>query len=1033
MPGFESQVQKNVVLDLGETLVVDFRMKVSAGKEVVEVTSEPPVVDTARGSQAGVVEERSIQQLPIDRRDYLTFSLLMPGVSNSNTIADNADFRVKQTPQSGLSFYGSNGRGNNITVDGGEANDDTGGVRLNVSQDAVQEFEINRSNYSAELGSASGASVNIVTKSGGNDLHGGLYGFFRNSAMDARDPFAFNPALSLDPSFVNFSLAAVGEPVKNSLSRQQFGGTLSFPIIKDTTFLFVGYEGLRSDAQDSVPLLTKSNIFAPTAAQLPIIAALVNDPGNPLVPCISNFTTGGPPTFLPAATCAFGLQSILTVDPTASGNPFVSPGQLALNQFIVNQFEKDGGLFPFPTRQHAVSARLDHRFNNSNQAFLRYGFAHLKESDPDVQALSAFSRGTSVLNWDSTMQGSWFHQFTPSSMNEARLQWNWYQLNVDTNDRGGPGLDVQGYGFFGRGIFLPSHTTGRRYEFSDNLTLNRGRHTMRMGFYELLRGNNTTSDTFFAGRFEFLDLPGIVLSNCLQLPSVPIVNGGCGLPSSVVPAPISTLQSWSLGAPAFYEQGFGDPRYVETRPFTAGYWQDSWQVKSSFTLNYGLRYEVDSQNGILNTDKKNFAPRLSFAWDPINDHKTVVRGGYGIFYSPIYFQIPGVVKALGNHNDLRQIANTLVTIQGAPPANSAEIFGTTFAQGKILCGTPPSGANACITQSDLGFTVSNTGPLPLGTVLFSGQPGYRNPQAQQTSLGIERQIGNTFSISANYIYVHTTHLPWAVDTNLLPGAPILSGVPGANGLPTNGLPFQDWGAPVCATNPGQCFADSSRIILQNNEYESVANAVYHGGIFEVRKRFSSGFSLTANYTYSKAIDDSTDFNSDYAAFNEVDLRAERSLSDFDQRHKVVVVAVIESPWQHSRVLSGFEVAPTVSYNSGHPFNLLAGADINGDNHFTNDRPPGAPRNSGLGPNYAVFDMRLARRFKFGERANLQFTAEGFNIANRTNYSAVNNVVGAAFAPRFNVRGTSALSPSQSLGYTAALPKREIQLGLRVDF
>ncbi len=150
MPGFESQVQKNVVLDLGETLVVDFRMKVSAGKEVVEVTSEPPVVDTARGSQAGVVEERSIQQLPIDRRDYLTFSLLMPGVSNSNTIADNADFRVKQTPQSGLSFYGSNGRGNNITVDGGEANDDTGGVRLNVSQDAVQEFEINRSNYSAD-------------------------------------------------------------------------------------------------------------------------------------------------------------------------------------------------------------------------------------------------------------------------------------------------------------------------------------------------------------------------------------------------------------------------------------------------------------------------------------------------------------------------------------------------------------------------------------------------------------------------------------------------------------------------------------------------------------------------------------------------------------------------------------------------------------------------------------------------------------------------------------------------------------------
>lgn len=1029
MPGFESEVQKGVLLNVGETLVADFRMKVSAGKEVVEVTSEPPVVDTARGSQAGLLDEHAIQKLPIDRRDYLTFSLLMPGVSNSNTIADNADFRVKQTPQSGLSFYGSNGRGNNITVDGGEANDDTGGVRLNVSQDAVQEFEINRSNYSVELGSASGASVNIVTKSGSNELHGSLYGFFRDSAMDARDPFAFTPALA--PG--QFSLNASGAPTKNSLSRQQFGGTISFPILRDRTFLFIGYEGLRSDAQDSVPLLTNSSIFAPTAAQRPILAALANDPGNPLVPCISNFTTGAPPTLLPAATCAFGLQSILTVDPTAAANPFVTPYQLALNQFIVNQIEKDGGLFPFPTRQHNVSARLDHRFNGNDEGFLRYNFAHLNESDPDVQALIAFSRGTSVLNWDSTLQGSWFHQFSAQTANEARLQWNLYQLNVDTNDPGGPGLDVQGYGFFGRSIFLPSHTTGRRYEIADNLTLNRARHTMRMGFYELVRGNNTTSDTFFAGRFEFLQLPGIVLSNCLELPAVPIANGGCGLPASVASAPISTLQSWSLGAPAFYEQGFGDPRYVETRPFTAGYWQDSWQVKSGLTLNYGLRYEVDSQNGILNTYKKNFAPRLSFAWDPVKDNKTVVRGGYGVFYSPIYFQIPGVVKTLGDHNNFRQIANTLVTIQGVPPANSAEIFGNAFAQRKILCGTPPSGANACITQSDLGFTVNNAGSLPAGTVLFSGQPNYRNPQAQQASVGIERQIGNNFSVSANYIYVHTTHLPWAVDKNLLPGAPVVSGVLGANDLPTNGLPFQDWGALQCIQNPALCFADPTRTILQKNEYDSIANSVYHGGILEVKRRFNDDFTLFANYTYSKAIDDSTDFNSDYAAFNEVDLRSERALSDFDQRHKIVIAAIVESPWGRSRVLSGFELAPIVSYNSGHPFNLLAGADINGDNHFTNDRPPGAPRNSGLGPNYAVFDMRLARRFNFGERAHLQFTAEGFNIANRTNYSTVNNVVGAAFAPPFNVRGSAALSPSQGLGYTGALPKREIQLGVRIDF
>jgi len=1025
LSGFETQVQKNVSLNLGETATIDFRMRVSARKEVVEVMSEPPTVDTERSSQANSVPERYVSELPIDRRDYLTFALLMPGVSNSNTIADNADFRVKQTPQSGLSLYGSNGRGNSVTVDGGEANDDAGGVRLNVSQDAVQEFEINRSNYSAELGSASGASINIVDKSGNNALHGSLFGFFRNDAFDARDPFAFSPALGADPTFANFRLDATATPIKNSLNRQQFGGTIGFPIKKDRTFLFIAYEGLRSDAEDSVPLLTHSSIFAPTTAQEQIVGALANEPGSPPVPCIN--PPGQPTVSLPSNLCALALQGLLTIDPTTS-NPFVAPATLANYQFIVNLFEKDGGVYPFPTRQHQVSGRLDHHFSGRDQASLRYSFNHLNESDPDVQALIGFSRGTSVLNWDSTLQGSWFHQLSGGSMNELRLQWNWDQFNVDTNDPGGPGLDVQGYGFFGRGIFLPSHSTLRRYEFADNLSLVRGHHTMRMGFYELIRGNNTASDTFFAGRFELLDLPGAALSDCLQAPV------SCGLSASLPSASINTLQAWGLAAPAFYEQGFGNPVYVINRPFTAGYWQDTWQARPNLTLNYGLRYEVDSQYGPLKTYKKNLAPRVSFAWDLRNDHKLVVRGGYGIFYSPIYGQIPNVVKTLGNINGVRQIANTLVTILDPPPANSAFLYSALFP--KILCGTPPTGANSCITQSDLanlGLVVSNIGPPPPGTVLFFGQPDYRNPQSQQASLGIEHELANGLSVSLNYIYVHTTHLPWAIDRNLKPTAPIVSGVLGANGLPTNGLPFQDWGVPPCVGPGGRttaCFVDPT--LLQNNEYASQANAIYHGGIVEVKKRFANHFTLLANYTYSKAIDDSTDFNSDYAAFNEVDLAAERSLSDFDQRHKFVVAAVVESPWQN-RCLTGFQLAPILGYNSGHPFNLLAGADINGDNHFTNDRPPGSPRNSGLGPNYAVLDLRLSRRFNFWEKFTLQFTAEGFNLTNRTNYASVNNVVGADFAPPFNVHGTTSLLPSEPLAYTAALPRRELQLGARLTF
>src|SRR5215472_13280070 len=199
--GFATGIRKGVMVGIGQTVISDFSLRPSQVETVIEVTDQPPVVETERGSQANTITLQYITDLPVDRRDYLTFTLLAPGVSDSTRLAGDQDFRVKQTPQSGLSFYGSNGRGNSITVDGGETSGDSGGVRLTVSQDAVQEFQINRSNYAADLGSATGASINIVTKSGTNDLHGSIYGFFRNDALDARNPFSFSQALAVGAPF----------------------------------------------------------------------------------------------------------------------------------------------------------------------------------------------------------------------------------------------------------------------------------------------------------------------------------------------------------------------------------------------------------------------------------------------------------------------------------------------------------------------------------------------------------------------------------------------------------------------------------------------------------------------------------------------------------------------------------------------------------------------------------------------------------------------------------------------------------------
>ena len=1021
--GFQTEVAPSVVLTVGQTLALDFKLNLSGVTTQVEVTSELPIVETERGSQANTLTQNYINELPIDRRDYLTFTLLEPGVSNSTRMASDQDFRVKQTPQSGLSFYGSNGRGNSVTLDGGEANDDSGGVRLTVSQDAVQEFQVNRSNYGADLGGASGASINMVSKSGTNLVHGGLYGFFRNDAMDAANPFAFTQALAAGQTFNPAAADVQGKPTKNSLTREQFGGSLGFPIIKDKTFGFIAVEGLIQDAQNAVPLLTNTNVLRPDNGQFSgnnqaaIISGLSGLAGNPSVPCL----TGQPA--LPAAVCAGILQNILTI------NPKTSP----LNSYLVNQLESNGGLFNYNTREYFVSGRLDHRFGEHDQAYVRYNFAQNDEESPDVQSLIGFSAGSSIHSYYNTLQAAWFHQFSAATQNEVTAQFNYSKFNVIPNVPGQAGLAIPGFANLGTNIFLPNLTIMRRPEVADNITMTRWSHTMKFGASFLYRGNHTESHTFFPGRFVFGNLPGGVLSPCLQVPAA------CGLTAG--PAAINALQSAALGLPQFYQQGFGNPIYNYPRPFTAVYWQDSWKVLPNFTLNYGVRYELDSQYGPLATDKDNVAPRASFAWDPFRDHKTVARGGFGVFYSPIYGQIVDVVQTLGLVNGTRPIAQVFVPLTGAPgnpTLTSAAIFQTFFAQGRVQCTTPSAGNAACITPADLtqfGINVTNTGPVPPLTVLFSGQPEYQNPYSMQGSFGVEREISKGFSVSVSGIYVHTLRLPVALDTNLLP-APFTTAVSPFTGKQVT---FQNWRAPQCSANPAQCFGNP--LLLQSNQYSSKASALYEGLIVEVQKRFSENVSFLGSYTFSKAFDTSTDFNSDFAPFNQLNLSAERGLSDFDQRHKVVVAGVFSTPWK-GHALGGWQLAPIVSYNSGHPFNILAGGtDINGDRHSTNDRPLGVGRNTGRGPDFVNVDLRLSKAFKLGERTQLQFIAEGFNIFNRINFASVNNEVPtingfAAIAPHpsgFFVNPALANPGGAPLAFTSALPMREIQLGVRLSF
>jgi carboxypeptidase family protein/TonB-dependent receptor-like protein len=970
--GFAIQSRKGITVTVGQAAVVDVKLTLIGSTQLVEVQAEAPLIETERTQQSNTIEERSVRNLPIDRRDYLSFSLLAPGVSDSKALADSNSFRVKQTPDSGLSFYGSNGRGNNVSIDGGESNDAGGGVRPTVSQEAVQEFQINRTNYSAEHGEARGGVIDIVTKSGSNTTHGSVFGFFRHQSLDATDPFAV--VLAPDNRLVR---------VKPDSERQQFGATLGGPIVKDRTFYFVSFEELRRRESKSVPVLTDLSIFQPTAAQQAILNTL-------------------------PAQNADALRSALT-SPTAT----------------VDMFKRNSGIFPFQTDTYQGLMRIDHRFNDANQATFRYNITRFFETNQNIGALVGFSRGYVSENFDSTALANWTHSFSPSLINEAHAQFNYNNPFTGTNDPFGPALEIAGFGFFNRDRFLPSQTITRREDLGDSISWVKGSHTLKFGANVLIRENHSDSKTFFSGRFTFGTLPGSLVSSALASTT------------------ITALQAFNLGLAQSYQQGFGDPVVRAIYPLYAGFLQDTWRVRPNFTLNLGVRYDVDHRKEPLPTDKRQWSPRVGFAWDPFNDKKTTVRGGYGLFYSTVDFQIDYVVNALNEINGFRQIAQVLTTLNTANPLavnGPINIFTTLRNQGIIGIPTP----QRPILASDLqqfGINVSQTGPRPPLTVLFRPDPDYRNPYAHQASFGIDREIARGLTASVEYVYVRGVHLTTSFDRNLLP-APV---------NPIKGV--RDWGA--TADNPTGTKYFRDPLLFQEDVYAASANSWYHGMMLELRKRFSGNVSLAFNYTFSKALDETLDYNSDFQANDQLCRSCERALSSFDQRHKVVAYAILQSPratsgagtWQ--KVFGGFLFTPIFRYNSSRPFNVLAGGELNNDRHNTTDRPYFAGRNIGIGPDFWTFDSRLSRRFALYERSSLEFMIEAFNLFNRLNYASVNNTVSCSatalagtvascyvndVVQRYQgLSGNGAYTPLQPFGFTSAFDPRRIQLGVRLTF
>jgi hypothetical protein len=827
-PGFAALTNTSFKLTLGTTPEYNPQLQLQSQGATVSVTAEPDLVDTAKTDVSSTINQTQIDNLPINGRNYINFSLLDSQVARDNTPSIGA------APNTGLNIGGQRGRSNEISVDGADAIDSSvNGVRATVSQEGVQEFQVITSNYMAEYGRASGGVINIVTKSGTNAIHGNLFGFLRDSAIQARDPFSVTA--SCDPT----TLACGTTPVKQSYTRVQAGATIGGPIQQDKTFYFFSYEltrrqetGFTAIGQDNFGLVN-STILSPNAGPCPLPAYLVT-------PTQQAFVAANAPASI-LYLCAAAASSFTAI----FGNTAIYPNAAFPSTSAPVPASYTGllstiGNFPTSEKGSIYSLRLDHIWNAKNNTFVRAMVSPDSITGIQVNAQNQ-TFGQNAGNRTSTQQThDWalIAQHTTAIrdnlFNEIHFQFARRSLFYGFSDLPGgsdPAVNIAGAAYFGREPFSTEDRLEKRYQFTDNLTWTKGRHTMKFGGdFNFIQFRSPSSQIFtlnYGGVYDFGSISG-----------APLVPPAL---ASQVPS-LTPVQAYGFGAPTIFFQGIGQ----SDRPFDdkllGVFAQDSWKVNQKLTINYGVRYDIGWQptfaagtplNAIAEKafgvqegvpiDSNNVSPRIGIAWDPWGNGKTVIRAGYGFFYDNPALALTFLATAEDG------ALSSLLQFPGGTPdgsLNAASIFQGILNVPNMGCSTATP--NMCYQANQQRFNAFqpnslfiNQNYLTVPNPLVPGALGYplvgipytipisKNFQfalSQQANLTIERQITNDWKISAGYTYIHGTHLDRTININVMNPAILDSNAanainaglitPGTNPLtiqvPTNG------GAPGCA-------------------------------------------------------------------------------------------------------------------------------------------------------------------------------------------------------------------------------------------
>jgi hypothetical protein len=895
LAGFASVVQENVIVTVGETVRLSPAMKVSGIAETVTVTTVSPAIEITRTAAASTLDQTTIESTPILGRKFEDLLTLTPGVS------------VVQGPDGDeITFSGQRGVFNNISLDGGDYNngffgEQVGGQRaaIDITLEAVKEFQVIATGASAEFGRTAGGIVNVITKSGTNQVKGSLFHYQRVEGLTSN--------------------TSDGTPLTD-FRREQSGGTIGGPVTKDKAFYFLAFEGVYENLQR--PNLSEA-IGTPCAVSAPTLAAneaLINA----------------------SADCQ--RRALLGFFRTRRGQDEGQPVDHTINN-------------------NATLAKLDWNLTPANTLSVSYNFDYSKNTNQtfDVATYGNSANGIEGPSKINVLNANLFSTVRTNRLNELHFSYSRENRPRSAVPSSVPADTAMGFATafrFGNPFFLGPDIDElvARFQLKNNFSIVTGRHTFKTGGEWLHTNNVQVFRGFFEGKYIFDSVPGFLRYASPAAPggfgpyTVGCSNGTFVTAPAACPAGTTAtggpllfyLQSSSPDGIARDAAGASDVSNEELALFI----QDKWQVGRGLTVDYGFRWDaqlmpgtVDPKttayagflsdprfpsDGTLPDQWKQFQPRGGFAWDVAENGKSVVRGSAGIYYA--------------RQNMLSQVGS--VTTNGIQ--QKSDFRNTTFT----------AFADLPVWPNLLAPSAVAPGTFPLFTGVRVFDRGYRNPRIYTVNAGFDRELAPSLAAYVDFTVAKSVHLTRFLNYNVH-GTSAAATQPATRDTTTyvGANPFEPQLSDVFVTN-------------------SLGHGLYRGATFGVRKRFTQGYQLEANYVLSKDEDDDSNERDPFTdrSFNFYDLGLDYGPSDRDIRHKFNFFTYAELP---QRFLINVRVQARTAQPITSSPRVLNGVD-RGRNWDRKDNE------------YFSLDWRLQRAFRIGTRYQIIPSVEMFNTFNNAN-------------------------------------------------